>query len=119
MILRSISVVFLMILAINSFAQSGEDSGAFLSELPEPRATVKLFPNPAPEYLYVQLGGLEANKVKLALHNIIGNETAAEVEQVDEHQLRVRVKDMAPGYYFLTVKDDSSKFRGTYKFLKR
>lgn len=60
-----------------------------------------------------------AEKVSLTVHSIIGNKLDVETEVVSEHVVRVRVKDLASGYYLLAVKDEDSNFRGTYKFLKR
>jgi Secretion system C-terminal sorting domain len=122
MILRSILAVLFLAAALNGFSQSIGDEGSELSysssEHSDPREDIRLYPNPAPDYLYVRLGRLESSKVKLAVHNIIGNELNPEVETIDDHQMRLRVKDMAPGYYFLSVKDEGSKFRGIFKFLK-
>jgi hypothetical protein len=42
-----------------------------------------------------------------------------ESEVTDEHEVRVRVKDLTMGYYLIAVREDQSQFRGTYKFLKR
>ena len=97
------------------------------SQPEEPMAThqdllksVHIFPNPATgEWVHVKVEQFPAAKVKLALHNIIGNQVDIETEVVDEHELRVKVKDLASGYYLLAVKEDDSNFRGTYKFLKR
>ena len=81
--------------------------------------SVHLFPNPATEFVDVQLDHFPAEKVKLTVHNIIGNELTVETEILDEHLIRVKVKELATGYYLLAIKDEESKFRGTYKFLKR
>jgi hypothetical protein len=81
--------------------------------------SVHLFPNPATEDVYVELDQFPAANVNVTVHTIIGNELQVEKEVVDEHLIRVRVKDLASGYYLLAVKDEDSKFRGTYKFLKR
>ena len=81
--------------------------------------SVHLFPNPATEFVDVKLDQFPADKVRLTVHNIIGNELQVETEVLDEHLIRVKVKDLASGYYLLAVKDEESKFRGTYKFLKR
>jgi hypothetical protein len=84
--------------------------------------SVHIFPNPAnadTEFMHVRLEKFPASKVKLTLHNIIGNELPIETEIVDEHEIRIRVKDLASGYYLLAVKDDEAKFRGTYKILRR
>ena len=95
--------------------------------LPEPPAgaeinltkTVHLFPNPATEDVFVELDQFPAEKVNLTVHSIIGNKLEVETEVVSEHVIRVKVKDLASGYYLLAVKDEESNFRGTYKFLKR
>ena len=83
--------------------------------------SVHLFPNPAigVEYVHVKVDQLPAAKIKLTVHNIIGNEIPIETEVVNEHELRVKIKELASGYYLFAIKDDESKFRGTYKFLKR
>jgi hypothetical protein len=89
----------------------------------DPAKSVQIWPNPATEYLTVKLNDFPAEKARLTLHTIIGNQMDIESEIIeDENQekvIRVKVKDLAAGYYLLAVKDDESKFRGTYKFLKR
>ncbi len=118
MFLRSALFGFLLLLSVGSFAQSGGE-GSYAAEFRDIYSTVRLYPNPAPEFVNVQLGMLNVDKVKLTLHTVIGNESPMEIEKVDDHEVRIRVKDMSPGYYFLTIKDEDTKFRATYKFLKR
>ena len=121
MILRLIFVVLFLGVMLEGYSQSVGQPGSELSygtEQGEYRENIKLYPNPAPDYLYVELGMLESANVSLSVHNVIGNEIRPEVETIDEHQVRVTVKDLSPGYYFLSVKDNASKFRGIFKFLK-
>jgi hypothetical protein len=33
--------------------------------------------------------------------------------------VRLKVKDFAPGYYLIAVRDEQLQFKATYKFLKR
>lgn len=80
---------------------------------------VHIFPNPAVDFVHVKLTELPAEKVKLTLHNIIGNKMDIETEVVDDHELRVRVKDLASGYYLLAIKDENSQSFGIFKFVKR
>ena len=80
---------------------------------------VQIFPNPAVEFVHVRLDHINVDNVKVSMHNIIGNEINIETERIDEHEIRIKVKDFDAGYYLLALKDDQSKFRGTYKFLKR
>lgn len=80
---------------------------------------VTIYPNPAIEFVHVRFKQFPANHVKVELFNIIGNEVQVEKEIIDEHELRVHVKDLAPGYYLIVFKDPQDKFQGTYKILKR
>lgn len=82
---------------------------------------VSVFPNPSigDDYVHVRTEHLESSNITLAIHNIIGNEMPIEIEVVDEHELRIRVKDLAAGYYFLAVKDRQSNFQRAFKILKR
>jgi hypothetical protein len=59
------------------------------------------------------------NNLSVTLHNIIGNEIRVETDILDEHTLRIKVKDLDAGYYLLALNDSQSKFKGIYKFLKR
>jgi len=81
--------------------------------------SIYIFPNPAVEYVHVKTMDVLATKVKLAVHNILGSKMEVETEIVDEHELRIKVKDLSSGYYLLAIKDDDAKIRGTFKFLKR
>lgn len=81
--------------------------------------SVEIFPNPAVEFIHVRLEHVNIDNVKVSLHNIIGNEINIDTERINEHELRIRVKDFDAGYYLLALRDDQAKFRGTYKFLKR
>lgn len=80
---------------------------------------VQLYPNPATEYLIVKLNDPIAHNVKLAMHSVIGNVLDFEREQVNEFEVRLQVKDLPAGYYFLSINDEESGFRASYKFLKR
>ena len=81
--------------------------------------SVQIFPNPAVEYVHVRLEQVNMDNVKISMHNIIGNQINIETEKIDEHELRIKVKDFDTGYYLIALKDEQLKFSGTYKFLKR
>ena len=116
---RLIFVVLMLSAFQLTVAQSqSENQGPATSEINLTKS-VHLFPNPATEFVDVQLDHFPAEKVSLTVHNIIGNKLQVETEVLDEHLIRVKVKDLASGYYLLAVKDEESQFRGTYKFLKR
>jgi hypothetical protein len=80
---------------------------------------VHIFPNPAVDFVHVRLDKIDARQITVTLHNIIGNEIKVDAEVVDEHEIRVKVKDLDTGYYLIALKDHEERFRGTYKFVKR
>ncbi len=81
--------------------------------------SVTIFPNPATEFVTIKVTEFLVANVNVTLHNILGNKMEIETEVINEHELRVKVKDLASGYYLLAVKDEESKYRGTFKFVKR
>ncbi|MFZ1809350.1 MAG: T9SS type A sorting domain-containing protein [Cyclobacteriaceae bacterium] len=80
---------------------------------------VQMYPNPASDYLTVKLPTPNAGSVQLAMHSVIGNALNIEKEQIDEYEVRLRVKDLPSGYYFLSIKEENSGLKASYKFLKR
>lgn len=117
-LLRILLVVFLASAAQLGLAQQSQPDDTYTPER-DIKKSVHIFPNPATEYVHVRIEEFPASKVKLTLHNVIGNEMEIETEIMDEHEIRVKVKDLASGYYLLAVKEDEAKFRRTFKFLKR
>ena len=115
-------VILMALASLTGFAQSLPEESA-ISQETDPIKSVQIFPNPATEFLHVKLNDFPVEKARLTLHTIIGNTMDIETEIVEDHDqgkvIRVKVKDLAAGYYLLAVKDEESKFRGTYKFLKR
>lgn len=103
--------------AIVSMGQVKED--AFFHRSPDPIKSVEIFPNPATEFVNVKFTAPIANKVRLTVHNVIGNTMELETEVIDEHEIKLRVKDLATGYYLISVKDEHVNLSSTYKFLKR
>jgi hypothetical protein len=108
-------VIFALVTGV-SFGQIGNDE---ISPERDPAKSVHIFPNPAVEYVSIRLADVSVKKMKLAVMNILGNTMESETEVVNEHELRIKVKDLPAGYYFLALKDEDSQYRGTFKFLKR
>lgn len=115
--------LFLVLLGLSAsqlaVAQSQPENPPSVAQEVNLVKSVHLFPNPATEFVDVKLEQLPANSVSLTVHNIIGNELEVETEILEADLIRVKVKDLASGYYLLAIKDEESNFRGTYKFLKR
>lgn len=113
-----VTLLFLCAISGASFAQVAEVNPLY-AEKSDISRSITLYPNPTSDYVHIKLGMLNANQARLTLHNILGTEITIESEVIDDHQLRVRVKDLPTGYYLLAVRDEATQFRGTYKFLKR
>lgn len=122
--MRPIIIIGLVVALMSSFTESAAQFRDFRDEIGGPGLSkaIHIYPNPTnndSDYVNVKVAPLKAQRIKLTLHNIIGNELSVDTEIVDDHELRIRVKDLASGYYLLAVKDQETNFRGTYKILKR
>jgi len=119
--MRKIRVVIFVLVVMGGYLKGFAQEQDPFAENPG-RGSVKavqVYPNPATEFVHIKFEYLDVQHVRLTVHSLIGNEVPVETEVVDEHELKVRVKDLNTGYYLLAVKDNNSNFRGTYKFLKR
>jgi len=97
----------------------GQVNEPFFHRTVDPVKSVEVFPNPATEFVNVKFTAPIASKVRLTVHNVIGNMMELETEMIGEHEIKVKVKDLATGYYLISVKDEHTNLSGTYKFLKR
>ena len=91
----------------------------FEDKVLEPRADVKLFPNPAVEYLIIEFKDENMTSVEFELNNIIGNIFSLRSEKIEGNRYKFYVKDLSPGYYFLTVKDKDTGYKRAYRFVKK
>lgn len=81
--------------------------------------SVRLFPNPAIDYVSVKFETPIAKHASFSVHSIIGSTIEVESEVIDDFEIRLRVKELPTGYYLVALKDETSNERGTFKFLKR
>ncbi len=107
---------FLFLGSVATKAQALEDAPTERMNLAK---FTHIYPNPATDFIYIKLDQLSIDKMKITMHNIIGNQINIETEVMSEYEVRIRVKDFAAGYYLLALKDDKTKFSGTFKFVKR
>ena len=116
---KGLTILFGVVIAIiashETFAQS--DFPEFGQSQLENR--IELYPNPAVDYINIEIKESRLVETHIVLHNIIGNEIEIMPEKITENKYRLDVKDLQPGYYLLSIKDPVSDFTKTYKFLKR
>ncbi|MEQ8337825.1 MAG: T9SS type A sorting domain-containing protein [Cyclobacteriaceae bacterium] len=79
---------------------------------------IEVYPNPAVEFIIVEVSNSSLENVEFEMHSIIGNKIEISSENLSQDKYRIPVKDLASGYYFLVVKDEISRFKKAYKFLK-
>lgn len=94
----------------------GQEKSAFTSTLQENK--IDIYPNPAVEYLIVQISNSTLDKMEFEMHSIIGNQMTFKAQDLGEGRFRIPVDNFATGYYFLIVKDENARFKRAFKFLK-
>ena len=106
---KLIILSFACILGFTSFAQDklGDEQDTKIS----------IYPNPAVEFLVVQIEG-DTKNAEFELNSMIGNKLQIKPEDVGNGKYKIPVKELATGYYFLIVKDEERRFKKAFKFLK-
>ncbi|WP_462252260.1 T9SS type A sorting domain-containing protein [Ekhidna sp.] len=107
---KLIILTFALFLCGASFAQEGSNLAQ--------DADISIYPNPAVEFIMIQIDGKFEN-AEFELNSMIGNKLQIKPEEVGIGKYKIQVKDLATGYYFLVVKDEEKRFKKAYKFLKR
>lgn len=106
---KLIILSFALIFSGVALAQGGSD--------PAHEAKISIYPNPAVEFIMVQMDG-EFNNAQFELTSMIGNKMLIKPEEVGIGKYKIPVKDLSTGYYFLIVKDEERRFKKAFKFLK-
>ncbi len=100
-------------------AQAPAGNGFGQPERMDISKAVTIYPNPAAdEFVHIHVEDVDLSEAKVSLHNIIGNEMRVEKDLLDENTIRIKVKDLATGYYLIGLNDEKQKLKGIYKFLK-
>lgn len=119
MMLRKLFLAFSCVLTTVFMTMGQVKDESFFQRGPDPVKSVEIYPNPATEYISVKFEAPVAKKIRFTVHNVIGNTMELESEIIDEYEIKLKVKDLATGYYLISVKDERLNISSTYKFLKR
>ena len=79
---------------------------------------IELYPNPTLDFLIVEIKNSEMKNVEFEIRSLLGNEMIVNPEQVGFDRYRFQVKDFNTGYYFIIVKDEETRFKKAFRFLK-
>jgi hypothetical protein len=108
-----------VLISMTSYSQIRDEVGFGPAGPPEPARVVQIYPNPAFEVLNIKFETPCAKRIKLSVHNIIGNTVEVEIEPIEENEIQIKVRDLPTGYYLLSLRDPDTNFKSTLKFLKR
>jgi len=118
-LLKIVVLVGFVLISQGGHGQGREEVGPPGNQHHDLSRSVKLFPNPATDFVSVKLDAPGVKHIHFTLHNVIGNSLDVETERVDDNEVRIKVKDLPSGYYLVALEDPRSGFKGVYKFLKR
>lgn len=121
-------ILSLLIVLSTSWSVSGQDraNGNIQTENPiiqqasiDIKNQIEVYPNPAVEFLIVEIDNSDLVDTQFEMHSLIGNEIIIDPEEIGYNLYRIPVKNFATGYYFLVVKDEISRYKKAFKFLKK
>lgn len=111
-----IFIVGLMLgLAIEYGAMAAEAPMTVAKELQQDE--IKVYPNPAQRYLYINLGDNDKN-VQLSIVSLIGNSMKVNFTKQDNNIYVANVNKLTKGYYYVLVKSSDGSIMSMKKFLK-
>lgn len=120
-----IGCLLFALLGVNAYAQSADNGEDPVSESPfrhtsglDLKNQIEIYPNPAVDFLIIEVKDSDLANVEFEMHSIIGNTIKIEPEEVAKDTYKISVKDFNSGYYFLIVKDEYTRFKKAIKFLK-
>lgn len=79
---------------------------------------VTVYPNPAVEFLIVEIGNSDLNAVQFEMYSLIGNKVTIQPQEIGQGKYKISVEGFTSGYYFLRIKDEKNRFEKALKFLK-
>lgn len=79
---------------------------------------VDLYPNPAVDYLTVQISNMNLANVSFEIRSLLGSRMNVIAEDLGNGKYRFPVKEFSTGYYFVVVKDENRRFKKAFRFLK-
>ena len=94
-------------------------SSVSFSQKKESNKNFEVYLNPAIDYINIKFDGKSniMNK-SFSVHSLIGNKVDITTENLSENTIRISLRDLNSGFYFLSLTDKSTERREIVKFLK-
>lgn len=80
---------------------------------------VEIYPNPATEYLNINVKDSKLKDVSFELYDIIGNKIEVQAQELNADKFRIPVEKLHLGYYVLIVSDVPTRYKKAFKFSKK
>lgn len=86
----------------------------------EKKPKVEIYPNPAIEFVFIDMNNVRIDNPIIKLYNIIGNVMEVPLERVAQSKYKLDVNAIPAGYYLISIQDKiNTSDKYTRKFLKR
>ena len=80
--------------------------------------SIELYPNPTVDYLIVHIKNSDLRDVQFEVRSLLGSEMLVEAEPIGGDRYRFPVKEFNTGYYFVIIKDEETRYKKAFRFLK-
>lgn len=114
-----LAIALFTLIGFTSYAQNDRQYPSFDSNDLKIENQIQIYPNPSVDFLKVTIEKSNLVDPKIVVHTIIGNRLNLDSQETGMNEFTVDVKNLPPGYYLIAVKDETTGFSETYKFLKR
>ena len=78
---------------------------------------IGIYPNPAVDYIIIEIEKSQLGNPRFVLTSMIGNEIEITAETLGEDKFRIGLIGYPAGFYFLVIQDDLSQFKKAFRFL--
>jgi len=109
----------LMFIGLTVYAQNDNEYPSFSSNDLKIENKIQIYPNPSVDFLKVSIEESKLVDPQIVIHSIIGTKLEVYTQKISANEFSVDVKNLPAGYYLVAIKDASTGFSETYKFLKR
>ena len=78
---------------------------------------IGIYPNPATDYIIIEIKRPEYHNIRFAMTSMIGNEIEITPELLGDYRFRLGLSNYPSGFSFLVIQDDLSQFKKAFRFL--
>lgn len=111
--------ILFVFVGLTSYAQNDNEYPSFSSNDLKMENQIQIYPNPSIDFFKVTIEKSNLVDPIIVVHTIIGTKLNVDSQETGLNEFTVDVKNLPAGYYLIAIKDETTGFSETYKFLKR